>query len=211
VSGPSRRFFDLWSRVYDAPLVQRVVYRPVQDAIMKALGDPARVLDVGCGTGLLTARLARERPTAAVTGLDFSFGMLEQAAASRAAPATWVQGDAMRLPFASGTFGAITCTESFHWYPDQAAALREFHRVLGAGGRLFVALVNPRTVAASRVGDAASQLAGQPAHWPSRREMRELVERAGFSVERQSAVYRPPAPMVLGSVLTIAMKRQLQG
>ena len=206
MSGPIRRFFDVWSRVYDAPLVQRIVYRPVQDAIMRTLGRPHRVLDVGCGTGLLTARLARERPGTAVTGLDFSFGMLEQAASARTAPATWVQGDAMRLPFSSGTFGAITCTESFHWYPDQAAALHEFRRVLTPGGRLFVALVNPRTVAASRVGDAASQLAGQPAHWPSRREMRELVERAGFAVDKQTAVFRPPAPIVLGSVLTIATK-----
>ena len=207
LSGPSRRFFDVWSRVYDAPLVQRVVYKPVQDAIMKALGRPHRVLDVGCGTGLLTARLATERPGTAVTGLDFSFGMLEQASAARTAPATWVQGDAMRLPFTDGTFGAITCTESFHWYPDQPAALAEFHRVLEPGGRVFVALVNPRTGVASRVGDAASQMAGQPAHWPSRREMRELVEAAGFTVERQTAVFRPPAPIVLGSVLTIATKR----
>ena len=204
--GPSRRFFDVWSRVYDAPLVQRIVYRPVQDAIVRALGHPDRVLDVGCGTGLLTARLAEEQPTVTVTGLDFSFGMLEQAAAARHGGATWVQGDAMRLPFADASFDAITSTESFHWYPDQPAALREFHRVLRPGGRMLVALVNTRTAVATRVGEVASQLAGQPAHWPSRREMRGMVEAAGFTLERQTAVLRPPVPILLSAVLTTARK-----
>ena len=205
-SGPSRRFFDLWSRLYDARLVQRVVYRPVQDAVVGALGRPRRVLDVGCGTGLLTARLAHERPGTTVVGCDFSFGMLEQAAASRGAPAWWVQGDAMRLPFAPDAFGAVTCTESFHWYPDQAAALAEFFRVLEPGGRLLVALVNPRTEGLSRAGEVVARTAGQPAIWPSRRRMRELVEGAGFRLESQRPVRRPPAVLLLAAVLTIARK-----
>jgi ubiquinone/menaquinone biosynthesis C-methylase UbiE len=204
--GPSQRLFDVWSRFYDLPTVQRVVYRPVQDAVIRHLGRPDRILDIGCGTGLLTARLARERPGTFVVGCDFSFGMLEQAVATRAAPAWWVQGDAMRLPFASGAFGAITCTESFHWYPDQAAALAEFHRVLAPRGRLLVALVNPPLEALSRAGEVAARIAGQPAVWPSRRRMREMVQAAGFTLERQLPVRRPPATVVLAAVLTVARK-----
>ena len=51
--GPHRLFFDPWSLVYDAPGVQRVTYRPVQDALVRALrvDPPARILDVGCGRG----------------------------------------------------------------------------------------------------------------------------------------------------------------
>jgi ubiquinone/menaquinone biosynthesis C-methylase UbiE len=205
-SGPSQTFFDLWSRLYDLAPVQRIVYRPVQDAVVKAIGHPGRILDIGCGTGLLTARLAIERPDAVVVGCDFSFGMLEQAAASRGAPAWWVQGDAMRLPFADGSFGAVACTESFHWYPDQGAALREFFRVLRPGGRLLVALVNPPVDALSRAGEVAARIAGQPAVWPSRRRMREMVEEAGFRLEQQRAVRRPPATLLLAAVLTTAVK-----
>jgi len=205
-SGPSQTFFDLWSRLYDLAPVQRIVYRPVQDAVVKAIGHPDRILDIGCGTGLLTARLALERPGATVVGCDFSFGMLEQAAASRAAPAWWVQGDAMRLPFADSSFGAVACTESFHWYPDQAAALREFFRVLRPGGRLLVALVNPPVDALSRAGELAASIAGQPAVWPSRRRMREMVEEAGFRLEQQRPVRRPPATMLLAAVLTTAVR-----
>src|SRR5947209_7773595 len=124
--GPSRLFFDVWSRFYDLPAVQRVVYRPVQDGVVEALGehDAPRVLDVGCGTGLLTARLSEEEGYPFVAGFDLSFGMLQQARGRSRRPA-WVQGDSLHLPFPDGRFDAVVSTESLHWYPDQLAALRE--------------------------------------------------------------------------------------
>jgi SAM-dependent methyltransferase len=89
--GPHRLFFDLWSLVYDAPGVQRVTYRPVQDAVVRALrtDPPARVLDVGCGTGRLGVRLSREIPRTHVTGCDLSRGMLNHALA-RGRALAWV-------------------------------------------------------------------------------------------------------------------------
>ena len=62
--GPSRRLFDVWSTFYDLPLVQRLTYQPVQDAVVAALRphEPRRVLDVGCGTGLLATRLRPRLP-----------------------------------------------------------------------------------------------------------------------------------------------------
>lgn len=51
--GPHRSFFDLWSHVYDLPVVQWAIYRPVQEAVLGELRRPLarRILDVGCGTG----------------------------------------------------------------------------------------------------------------------------------------------------------------
>ncbi len=200
-----RAFFDLWSRVYDIPAVQRAVYKPVQDAVMGALGDPRDVLDLGCGTGLLTARIAEERPGARVVGCDFSAGMLGQAAA-RTSAAVFVQGDAMHLPVRDASVDVVTCTESFHWYPDQERALAEMRRVLRPGGRLLVALVNPRTAVVSDVAGRWSRLAGQPFHWPTRRRMRELAEAAGLVVERQDRVRRVPGIVLLPPALTIARR-----
>lgn len=187
--GPGQTLFDVWSRVYDLPPVQRLVYRPIQDAVVAALWEqrPARILDVGCGTGLLTSRLGSEL-NAEVVGCDFSAGMLEQAQRRSALPA-WIQGDATALPFDDGSFDALTCTESFHWYPDQGQAAREFARVLRPGGLAVVALVNPPS-GAETAARAFSRLARSAAHWPTRAEMRGLLIGAGFRVRSQRRLPR---------------------
>lgn len=203
--GPQRGFFDLWSRIYDIPLVQRVTYLPVQDAVVASLPDTPdlAVLDVGCGTGLLTTRMAEVRPRARVTGCDFSLGMLEQAS-SRGARARWVQGDALRLPFRDQAFDVVTSTEAFHWFPDQAAALREFCRVLVPGGRLLVAFVNPPFAAVSGVTRRMSRAVGQPLFWPTRERMRAEVQGAGLRLVGQRRIPRLPAGVLLPPVLTVA-------
>lgn len=205
--GPERRFFDLWSIVYDLPLVQRLTYRPVHDVVLHVLrrSSPRRVLDVGCGTGLLAARLRREFDGAQVVGCDFSGGMLRHAAA-REPSLAWVQGDALRLPFRAASFEAIVSTESFHWFPDPDAALGEFFRVLVPGGRVLIALVNPPFGVMSRAARVASQLAGEPLEWPTRQRMRARVEAAGFRVEAQRRILRIPLGVLFPPVLTVCVR-----
>ncbi len=205
--GPHRGFFDVWSRFYDAPLVQRLTYRPEQDAVLRALRRAAhgRVLDVGCGTGQLAARIRRELPGAQVVGCDFSRGMLSEAARQERADAL-VQGTALALPFRTGSFDAVVSTEAFHWFPDQGAALREFLRVLVPKGRLFVSLIHPRLELTSWAGRRLTRLMGEPARWPTRARMRREVEDAGFRVESQRMVLRVPGGLLLPSVLTVASR-----
>ena len=206
-SGPSRRFFDVWSAFYDLALVQRLTYRPVQDAVVAALRTlrPRRVLDVGCGTGLLATRLRRELDGAVVVGCDFSHGMLVHARA-HPEPVSWVRGDALRLPFRDGVVDAVVSTEAFHWFPDQPRALAEFYRVLVPGGRLMVALVNTPTDTVRAAFRLGSRVFGQPFDWPTRREMRDLLARAGFRLESQRRVFRIPAGLLLPPVLTVGVR-----
>jgi ubiquinone/menaquinone biosynthesis C-methylase UbiE len=205
--GPHRRFFDLWSRVYDARLVQRVTYRPEHDAVIRVLrrARPARVLDVGCGTALLAARVERELPGARVVGCDFSRGMLARAAAEGRL-ARRVQASAQALPFGDEHFDAVVSTEAFHWFPEPRAALAEMRRVLVPGGRLLVSLVNPPLELIGRAGRVVSGWLGEPARWPTRGRMRALVEEAGLHVESQRIVLRVPATFLLPSVLTVASR-----
>jgi ubiquinone/menaquinone biosynthesis C-methylase UbiE len=205
-TGPRQWFFDIWSRFYDTALTQTLTYRPVHDTVMReihAAKQPEQALDVGCGTGILTARLAAESVDASVVGCDFSAGMLEQAA-RRSSAVRWVQGDAQHLPFLDSTFDVVTCTESFHWYPDQATALGEFRRVLRPGGRLYVALVNTPNVALSEITRMGFGLLGQPLRWPTRDEMRGSVAEAGLRITCQLRVNRFPPGVVLPTILTIA-------
>jgi ubiquinone/menaquinone biosynthesis C-methylase UbiE len=206
-SGPNQWFFDLWSRVYDAPVVQRLTYRPVQDAVMRELrrSMPDRVLDVGCGTGLLTSRIHAELAPVEVAGCDFSRGMLQQAAHGCPAVA-WVRGNALRLPFRGGSFDAVVSTEAFHWFPDQGAALREFFRVLAPRGRLLLALVNSSAEWLSRASRRSSRLLGEPLNWPTRVRLRRQTKAAGFRVDAQTTVFRLPAPLIMPCVLTSATR-----
>jgi ubiquinone/menaquinone biosynthesis C-methylase UbiE len=199
-------FFDLWSRFYDLPPVQLAVYRPVHQMVLRELAEHGmgRVLDVGCGTGILTARLAGEAGAELVAGCDFSLGMLTQAR-ERDGRIGWVQADALRLPIADGAFDAVVSTEAFHWFPDPDAALAEFHRVLAPGGRALVALVNLRREQTSRLMHGGSEALGQPAWWPTRAEMRSRFERAGLGGVRQRRVLRV-AGLLIPTVVTVGEK-----
>jgi ubiquinone/menaquinone biosynthesis C-methylase UbiE len=178
--------FDHISRVYDNEVIQTLVYRPTQDRVLADLRSlaPSRVLDVGCGTGQLTARIQSELHPDVVYGCDPSSGMLAQARA-RNTEVVWIEGKAEELPLPSGSVEAVISTEAFHFF-DQPAALAEFYRLLAPGGHVIIGLLNPKT----RVGSRILDLPGA-GHWPTRREMRDLLDGAGFDVIRQTHVRRP--------------------
>jgi trans-aconitate methyltransferase len=97
-----------------------------------------RALDIGCGTGRLTAELAHMLPQGQVVGLDRSASMLETAAAwlRTSAPGTrLVLADAAALPF-NRAFDIVFSTATFHWVPDHSALFRSIIVALKPGGRL---------------------------------------------------------------------------
>lgn len=96
------------------------------------------ILDIGCGTGRLTAQLAAAAADGEVVGLDRSAAMLAQARdwlARQAPRVRLVRGDAAALPFAE-TFDAIFSAATLHWVRDHPAAFRSIFRALLPGGRL---------------------------------------------------------------------------
>ena len=109
----------------------------VADAASVGAGD--HVLDVACGTGVLTRELSkRVGPGGAVTGLDLNEGMLS--VARRILPeANWRQGDAAALPFEDDSFDVVASQFALMYFTDRVAALKEMWRVLAPGGRLAVA------------------------------------------------------------------------
>lgn len=177
--------FDRWSSFYDTDVAQRFIYRPAQDRVVAILREHQvhAVVDVGCGTGIMADRIARELG-ADVTGCDLSEGMLEQAKA-RNADVDWRQADAAHLPLADASVDAVTSTASFHWFPDQSAAVREFARVLRPGGLVIIALPTLGGPIGSRVVLALSKLAGRVADWPSREQLREMLQGAGLTVRER--------------------------
>ena len=92
--------------------------------------EPARTLDVACGTGFLTQHLP-----GSITGLDQSTGMLELASA-RVPDAGFVQSDALRLPFADGTFDRVF-TSHFYGHLEETERVR----FLGEARRVAAELI----------------------------------------------------------------------
>lgn len=173
------RAFNTLSYIYDNPVVQRLAYRANHDAVVSALRThrATRVVDVGCGTGILASRIARDLNPEVMYGCDPSEGMLEKARA-RARDVRWIQGAAEELPLMDGAVDAVVTTEAFQFF-DQPAALTEFRRVLVPGGQLVIAVITPALPLPGIVVDRI------PATWHTPAGMRGLVEDAGFEVVDQ--------------------------
>ena len=133
-----RKMFDRIAPVYDGMNrlmtagLDRRWRRETAEVVVRS-GD--RVLDVCCGTGDLA--LAAREAGGVVTGLDFSEAMLERA--RRKEPALeWVSGDALALPFAEGSFEAVTIGFGLRNLADAEHGLAEMRRVLSPGGRVAI-------------------------------------------------------------------------
>lgn len=109
------------------------------------IGPGHRVLDIATGTGLIAeAAAALVGPTGHVVAADLSPAMIEQARGRLGAlPNVALEvRNAQVLPYPDGSFDAVTCGLGMMFFPDPAAALAEFRRVLRPSGRVAVS-VNP--------------------------------------------------------------------
>ena len=101
------------------------------------------VLEIACGTGLVTRRL-RERlaPSRRLVASDLNTPMLDYARGKLAhlQNIEWRQADATRLPFRDGEFAAAVCALGFMFVPDKNAAFSEARRVLARDGRFFMSV-----------------------------------------------------------------------
>jgi ubiquinone/menaquinone biosynthesis C-methylase UbiE len=128
-----------------APHYERLWQAQLQpgQAILLEMADPTpgeRVLDVACGTGLVTLRTAAlVGPEGEVVGIDISEEMIAIAGAaddgSRPGNATFERMDAEQLAFDVGSFDVALCALGLMYVPDAARTLDEMHRVLRPGGR----------------------------------------------------------------------------
>ena len=101
----------------------------------------SNVLDLGCGTGEITARLAERFPHASFVGVDLEEPHLMRARARCSALGSRVRfevADALALPYDDSTFDFVVCRHVLQAVPDAARVLAEIGRVLRPGGRVHL-------------------------------------------------------------------------
>jgi SAM-dependent methyltransferase len=161
---------------------------PVADAAGIKTGN--KVLDVGCGTGVLAREaLRRVGQEGHVIGFDLNEGML--AVAARAEPKIeWRQGDAASLPFKDVSVDVVVSQFALMYFADRAGALRQMWRTLAPAGRLAVAVWAPidrahgyrilADIAARRCGDEAAGVLAAPFVLGDQAELAELFVDSGI-------------------------------
>lgn len=133
----SEEWFDNQAKVYDE--TDTILYSKYGKISCKNIYDYLSdkkyetLLDVGCGTAYLIELLSKTHRAKHV-GLDLSSEMIRQASDKKIDGAEYVVGKSDELPFEDNTFDVVTCSQSFHHYPDTDRAMREVFRVLKPGG-----------------------------------------------------------------------------
>lgn len=207
-SAPAARVRDMFARIaptYD--LLNRVLSagrdRAWRRIVAKSLdARPRRVLDLCAGTGDLALEIARQHPQAVVVAGDFCHEMLAygnaKGLAALTAPAVC---DALRLPFASASFDAVTVAFGVRNFERLECGVAEMRRVLRPGGtlavleffrsdsrwrdlpfRVYFRHVLPRVGRwVSRDREAYSYLPQSVGRFVTRREFEQLLQQTGFT------------------------------
>jgi ubiquinone/menaquinone biosynthesis C-methylase UbiE len=111
----------------------------IQETLNRLEIEPwERILDLGCGTGVLIQHLLQIAPKIQIIGIDTSAEMLEIAKQKLPESVELKVGSADNLPFPSNYFDVVVSTSAFHFFRDPSQVLQEAKRVLKPNGRLVI-------------------------------------------------------------------------
>lgn len=191
----ARRSFERAAADYDE---HAVLQQEVESRLLERLEflrvEPARVLDVGCGTGIASAQLAERYPQAQVVALDWSAAMLQRASERDPRPAV-VCGDMQALPFPARSFDLVFSNLAVQWSDRFEDLLLGFRRVLRPGGMLLFSSFGPDTLYELRGAWAEVDERAHVHRFPDMHNIGDLLIAAGFSepvmdVDRLTLEYR---------------------
>ncbi len=153
-----------------------------------------RVLELACGTGIVTRRLRDALPPdAKLLATDLNEAMINRARSKfeRDGEVEWRQADATALPFAAQSFDTAICQFGVMFFPDKLAGFREAYRVLDAGGVFLFSVWD--TIEENQLSFVAAQAVGRffsadrpdvygvPFGFHDREQITAMLAEVGFS------------------------------
>jgi ubiquinone/menaquinone biosynthesis C-methylase UbiE len=179
---------------YAADLTRRLAPRPNE-----------RILELACGTGIVTRRIAATLPqgaTLAATDLNEAMLQVSREMVGSNPRITFSQADACNIPFPDASFDALAAQFGVMFFPDKVKAMQEARRVLRPGGRYVFNVWDslehnpiPRTVhetiAAKFPANPPSFLKAAPYGYSDRAELERVCRAAGFTKVKFEAVEFP--------------------
>jgi ubiquinone/menaquinone biosynthesis C-methylase UbiE len=127
------------AELYQRYLVPAIASLWAADLIDRAAPRPGeRVLDVACGTGVVSRLAAERMGSGRVVGLDG--GMLAVARSLNSPSIEWYEGSALAMPFPDASFDLCLCQFGLQFFPDRPAAMREMFQVLQLGSRVALSV-----------------------------------------------------------------------
>lgn len=179
-----------WAEIYTARSVEGAIYQHRKALVLRWIGElalpqGARVLEVGCGAGLMTIELVRRGYV--VDGVDSSEAMVERALQNAARSDAGDQinifrGDVRSLPFEEGSFSLVLAIGVIPWLDSPDAAVREMAHLTRPGG--YVILTSDNRARLNYLIDPKCN----PSLAPLRRFLKRVLEGAGLRKSRPESV-----------------------
>jgi SAM-dependent methyltransferase len=190
-----REEFDRWAEAGRGAEMEQdhlPITLPVLEKMRLAPTD--NVLDVGCGAGWLSRRLAKLVPEGRVVGMDISDEMIRHARRASAdfGNLLFVTGEVKEIPWQPHFFAHAISVESSYYWPDPAAGIKDIFRVLHDGGSAWILINYYRDNPHSHQW---GELLAVPTRLLSGDEWAELFQNAGFTnVAHERIVDPSPTP-----------------
>ncbi|APD84508.1 methyltransferase [Mycobacterium intracellulare subsp. chimaera] len=193
------RYYELFSGLWLLGRRSRFWDRLV---VLSGAQPGEHVLDVGCGTGYFTRRIARAVGLGGtVVGIDPAQRMLDHARQHSPANCSYQRAGAEDLPFADESFDRVVSSLAFHHLPldRRSDAMREMFRVLRPGGCLFIADIPPSS--GGLLHRVAAVFSAHAREQDSVHQLSDLIADAGFAITGSGD--RPPLHYIIAQRVQI--------
>lgn len=213
-----RAHFDRAARDYDSVAVlQREVGQRLLERLAVIRIEPKRIVDVGCGTGMLSVMLGKRYRGTELVCLDISTAMIQRARQRKRwfSAQRFVCGDAEHLPLASRSVDMVFSNLTLQWCNDLEATLRECARVLRPGGVLLYSTLGPDTLRELRESWRAADAYNHVNVFYDMHDIGDAMMRAGLSdpvmdVERLTLTY-PDVAKLMAELKLLGARNATQG